>query len=149
MAAESIPTLAHNEGSEMAECPVWRHRLPGYHLLFCSKTESRPQESQRGRSRIAENVRETRNLASGAGAACRSRCRRSVRQRFGCNDIQGKAERDGCDLQLLLRSGQGASGLGTAVSWLCCSVHRQFFRDTQLGSLHGWVLVVDAKRCPL
>ena len=79
---------------DLGQRPLPDDRLPGHHLLLRAEAEEgRAQEPGRGRSGTAQDLREARHPAAGAGDPGRRRGGRGVRQRLGRHHLQGQAER--------------------------------------------------------
>src|SRR5277367_409090 len=112
MAAEGVAPLAADARAQVGPREDRPDRLPGDLLLLrAARQDGWPEESRRGRSEAAGDLRETRSAASRARAA-RGRCGGcGIRQRFGRDDVQGTALRGGRDFLPLLRSRAEASGV--------------------------------------
>ncbi len=124
-----------------------RDRLPGPALLCGAEEEAGAEEPGRGRSGVAEDVREAGHSAEGAGhpRGRRSgvgrrrqpgRGGRGVRQRLGRDHVPRDAAEGGRDLLPDLRGGARSSGAGAAVSRHGGADLGQLLRRAEFGGVH-------------
>ena len=85
-------SLAENKEPHLGDGRLPDHRLPGHVLLRRAEGEQGAREPRRGRPRAAAHVREARDPAAGAEAACGRRGGRRLRQRGGDHLQEGARE---------------------------------------------------------
>src|ERR1700733_15006700 len=107
MAPEGLCRLVEDGGAAMGSGRSSADRLPGPALLCGAEKEGWAEEPRRGRSRVAEDVREAGDSAegtgdpgwrrSGYGGEYPDRGGCGVRQRLGCPDVPGDTAQGGGD----------------------------------------------------
>ncbi len=149
MAAEGVSPLGvAGEGAgrtEVGECEVRAHRLPGHRLLLGSQTEAQPDEPGGTGSGDSAHLRKTGHSARGAEAAGGRGGGCGVRQRLRGYHLQREAGRAGNHLLLVLGSGAEPSGPGAEVSGLGGALHRQLLRRAERGGVHRRVFRLCAQ----
>ena len=142
MAAEGVRRLAADDRAALGARRACADRLPGPALLRRAEEEAGAEEPGRGRSGAAEDLREARHPAEGAGDPGRRRSGvrrgrqpgrggRGVRQRLGGDHVPRDAAEGGRDLLPDLRGGARPSGAGAAVSRLRRAGVGQFLRRAE------------------
>ena len=145
MAPQGVPPLAHDDRTAVGDGRASTDRLPGHRLLLRTEDgEGRAEESRRGRSGAAADLRETGSAAEGARASRGRSGRCCLRQRVGGDDVQGKALAARHYLLFVFGSGTRASRPDPALPGLGRALHRQLLRDAQLGGFQRWIVLLRA-----